>query len=146
MAKSETNFWKQLKKNTSGIHWTRIESVATPGIPDLNGFSLGNDGRPSEFWVELKCTRMKKVRLSPYQIQWLTKRSSMGGRAFILVKALVPGAVYIYSGLAARDLHSIGLDFPAIAIYPKPVAWAQLQETLVNFHFPLSIPNSPLAH
>ena len=146
MAKSETNFWKQLKKNTPGIHWTRIESVATPGIPDLNGFSLGNDGRPSEFWVELKCTGMKKVRLSPYQIQWLTKRSSMGGRAFILAKALSSGVVYIYSGSAARELQSIGLDLPAIAIYPKPIDWASLQSLLVNFHFPFSIPNSSLTH
>ncbi len=135
MAKSETNFWKQLQKNTPKIHWTRIESVATPGIPDLNGFSLGNDGRPSEFWVELKCIKMKKIRLSPYQISWLTKRCSMGGRAFILVKALGQGGVYIYSGSAARDLHSIGLDLPALAIYPKPVDWDQVQEMLVNFHF-----------
>jgi hypothetical protein len=135
LSKSETNFWRQIKKNTPKIHWTRIESVASLGIPDLNGFSIDNSERGSEFWVELKCTRMKKIKLTPYQISWLTKRSEIGGKAFILAKALGSGAVYLYLGSDARRLQAVGLDLPAIDIFPRPVDWETLEHVLINYPF-----------
>ena len=35
----ERNLWLQLKRNTKPVVWTRIESVAGLGIPDLHGFT-----------------------------------------------------------------------------------------------------------
>ena len=40
--KPETKFWKLVKQKTEHkIHWTRIESWAGQGIPDLFGISEG---------------------------------------------------------------------------------------------------------
>ena len=33
--KKESDLWKLLKKNTPEIKWTRVESWASPGVPDL---------------------------------------------------------------------------------------------------------------
>ena len=50
--KKETKFWNVIKKNTGHlIHWTRIESWAGQGIPDLHGISGGRS-----VFVELKVT------------------------------------------------------------------------------------------
>ena len=46
----ETKLWKLLKKNTPEIKWSRIESWAVPGIPDL----LGYHDSCGLFMVELK--------------------------------------------------------------------------------------------
>jgi hypothetical protein len=34
----ERNLWAQIKRNTKGVVWTRIESNTGLGIPDLFGF------------------------------------------------------------------------------------------------------------
>ena len=64
--KPESKLWKLVKKNTEkDIHWTRIESWAGSGIPDLHGISDGID-----VWVELKVTQSNHIRLSPFQHSW----------------------------------------------------------------------------
>jgi hypothetical protein len=35
MAKPESVFWQQIKKNIKGISFTRLESWASLGVPDL---------------------------------------------------------------------------------------------------------------
>jgi hypothetical protein len=53
----ESLLWKQLRVNSTGIHWQRIESGATAsGIPDVNGCFEGR-----EIWVELKVVRGNKI-------------------------------------------------------------------------------------
>ena len=76
--KPETNLWKKLKKNTPKIDWTRLESWASFGVPDL----LGYHDSCGFFTVELKVTTTKKVRFSPHQILF---HSTMTKRNFILV-------------------------------------------------------------
>ena len=52
--KKESDLWKLLKKNTPEINWTRLESWAAPGVPDVIGYhdSCGL------FMVELKLELM----------------------------------------------------------------------------------------
>jgi hypothetical protein len=56
VTKPESKLWQNLRDNTKdcGVFWTRIESWATPGIPDLHGVVDGH-----AFWVELKVHRLK---------------------------------------------------------------------------------------
>jgi hypothetical protein len=64
MAKPESVFWQQIKKNIKGISFTRLESWASLGVPDL----LCYNEKGTFFTVELKVTRSNKISLSPHQI------------------------------------------------------------------------------
>ena len=103
-AKQETKFWKKLKEITPKVHWTRIESFSSPGIPDLHGVFRGKNGYPVMFFAELKCSKMKKVALTPRQISWNYSYNEAGGLNFILVETLPNRDLYIYSGGVAREL------------------------------------------
>ena len=76
--KKESDLWKLLKKNTPEIKWTRVESWASPGVPDLIGYhdSCGL------FMVELKLAYGPRVVFSPHQILWHQTHTK---RNFILV-------------------------------------------------------------
>ena len=54
--KAESKLWHSLKKNTPKISWTRLESWASFGVPDL----LGYHDMCGFFMVELKVTKGKK--------------------------------------------------------------------------------------
>ena len=60
MAKLESNFWSQVKKNLKQFQWVRLESWATQGVPDL----LGTTSAGKFFTVELKVSKSKKVKVS----------------------------------------------------------------------------------
>ena len=117
--KPETKFWKRIKANAINIHWTRIEAITPVGIPDLNG--LFNDPKKGcgEFWVELKCSEMKKVRLSPKQISWNYTHSKLGGINYIMVQALSDSSVHIYPGSEVRELCIKGLAHPPLLHCPS---------------------------
>lgn len=121
--KPETRFWKKLKEVTPRIHWTRIESTSSPGVPDLHGVFKNEMGDSVMFWAELKCTRVKKISITPKQIAWNYSYNLAGGNNFIMAQALGGRGVYIYSGSQARELSITGLDTPPVAIVPYP--WNQ---------------------
>ena len=97
--KPESKFWKQVKKNTPKISWTRLESWASFGVPDL----LGYHDSCGFFMVELKVATRNKIRLSPHQIMFHTVHSK---RNFILVKEASSRSVILYESSAIRELQS----------------------------------------
>ena len=114
----ETKFWQQLKRATPEIHWFRIESFSSPGIPDLYGIFQNKKGKTITFWVELKCSEMNKVRLSPKQISWNAFHVKHPHNTFIMVQALGDSSVYIYSGSQVRELCIKGLAHPPLLHCP----------------------------
>ena len=84
--KPESKLWKAIRDGTRQlpVHWTRVESWATPGVPDLNGCYKGID-----FWVERKGLTTKSDKkfpqYRPHQIAWQTKRTQVGGLVWNLV-------------------------------------------------------------
>ena len=108
--KPETKFYKKLKSLTPEIHWTRVESLVSPGVPDLHGIFPTEWEHSISFWVELKCSEMKKVHLTPRQISWNFSYNKAGGNNYILVSNLSNRALYLYSGSAVRELSIAGLD------------------------------------
>ena len=107
--KLESKFYNELKRITPQITWTRVENTSVSGTPDLLGYL--NSGR--YFTVELKVTRSNKVKLSPHQIAYHVTHPK---NSFILVKALGPCAVKLYSGSAVRDLVACGLKLEALCL------------------------------
>jgi len=64
MAKDESKFWQQVKTNIKQISFTRLESWASAGVPDL----LCYNEKGKFFTVELKVEKRKKLTFSPHQI------------------------------------------------------------------------------
>jgi len=103
-AKPESKFWKQLKDGTADLDvlWTRIESWASPGVPDLFGVYQGHS-----FWLELKVSRLKTVKyvdLSPQQILWQTLHCQAGANVWNLVEHPSSSAIKLFNGTRAIEL------------------------------------------
>ena len=83
MAKNESNFWQQVKKNLKEFQWLRLESWASQGVPDL----LGTTKNGQLFTVELKVIKSNKPNISPHQIAFHLQRKN--SPCFILISSLV---------------------------------------------------------
>jgi hypothetical protein len=98
--KSESKLYKKFKQNTPQILWTRLESWASFGVPDL----LGYHNLCGFFMVELKIQTGNKIRFSPHQILFHTTRNY---RNFILVEQAADGGqrdIKLYSSLEINNL------------------------------------------
>ena len=119
--KPETNLWKKLKKNTPKIDWTRLESWASFGVPDL----LGYNDSCGFFMVELKVTKTHKVSFSPHQkLFHMTKTK----RNFILLEDTSSRSIKLYG---SESIHGLLIDHretPCLALD----AWDHIQRLLLD--------------
>ena len=67
--KPESKFWQEVKKNITGISFTRLESWASAGVPDL--LCYNKNGK--FFTIELKVTKGEFPIFSPHQISFYIK-------------------------------------------------------------------------
>ena len=83
--KKESKLWLTVKKNTPKINWTRLESWASYGVPDLIGYhdSCGF------FMCELKVAHGPKLSFSPHQKLWALTHTK---RNFIIVEQALKGS------------------------------------------------------
>jgi hypothetical protein len=119
--KPESKFWKLIKKNTPKIQWTRLESWASFGVPDLVGYN-DNCGF---FMVELKVTKGKKVNFSPHQRMFHLTRTQ---RNFILLRDASLGAIKLYESTAIPGLLTDHRETPSLAIDD----WDHIQRLLIR--------------
>ncbi len=119
--KPESKFWKLIKKNTPKIQWTRLESWASFGVPDLVGYhdSCGF------FMVELKVTKTKKVHFSPHQRMFHLTRTQ---RNFILLRDASLGVIKLYESSAIPGLLTDHRETPSLAIDD----WDHIQRLLIR--------------
>ena len=119
--KPESKFWKLIKKNTPKIQWTRLESWASFGVPDLVGYN-DNCGF---FMVELKVTKSKKVHFSPHQRMFHQTRTQSN---FILFRDASLGAIKLYESTAIPGLLTDHRETPSLAIDD----WDHIQRLLIR--------------
>jgi len=117
--KPESKFWLEVKKNIKEISFTRLESWASAGVPDL--LCCNKNGK--FFMVELKVTKGNFIKFSPHQIAFHIRYPH---NTFILKKALGPLSIKLYRG--ADILKLVGRE----ACTPVAESWAMVQETFVN--------------
>ena len=117
--KPESKFWQEVKKNITGISFTRLESWASAGVPDL--LCYNKNGK--FFTIELKVTKGNSIRFSPHQISFHIKHPK---NSFILKKALGPCTVKLYEGSQIMQLKT---REPCACIAE---GWTKVQEHLVN--------------
>ena len=123
VAKPESLFWQQVKKNLKAFSFIRLESWVNHGIPDV----LGTTKEGIYFTVELKVTKSNQVSFSPHQISYHEERKN--SPAFILVKRVLDKSprksqIYIYSSDQVVSLNEQGLSLS------DPVNWSFVQEHL----------------
>jgi Holliday junction resolvase len=119
MAKDESKFWQEVKKNITQISFTRLESWASAGVPDL----LCYNKKGKFFTIELKVEKRKKLIFSPHQIAFHIKHPN---NTFILAKALDPLSIKLYEG---KNILRIIEREP---VTPVAESWTKVQEYLVN--------------
>ena len=109
MAKLEKDLWRELKGIKSKISWTRLENRSLLGTPDLLGYNdLGRF-----FLVELKLTKVNKIRFSPHQIAFFVRHPK---NSFVLVAcAPDPELVRLYPGSRILELVASGLKLEPLA-------------------------------
>ena len=117
--KPESKFWLEVKKNIKEISFTRLESWASAGVPDL--LCCNKNGK--FFTVELKVSSSQGIRFSPHQIAFHVKHPH---NTFILKKALGPLSIKLYEGSQIMKLHE---REPCAVL---AVGWTKVQEHLVN--------------
>ncbi len=122
--KPEQKLYQKLKKNTPNILWTRLETWASFGVPDL----IGYQSLCGFFMVELKIQTGNKIRFSPHQVLFHTTRNN---RNYILVNQS-PNAprssIKLYS---SKNIEGLILDPREI----KPLAvndWQLIENILIN--------------
>ena len=114
--KPESKFWNEVRKNLPEISFTRLESWASAGVPDL----LCYTETKGFFTIELKVTASKKIAFSPHQIAFHTKHPN---GSYILIKTPGPRSPILYPGSAIQELVSKGTDHA-----PLIEGWDQLKK------------------
>ena len=124
--RAETKLWHNLKKATPQIKWTRLESSASLGLPDLLGYNKNN----VFFTVELKIIYANKIHFSPHQIAFHIRHTK---NTFIVAGAQAPSSVKLFPGAMILELRKVlvGGSHPYFFIFFRacglaasvPVAW-----------------------
>ena len=141
LVKPESKLWKSIKENMSGVFFTRLESWASPGVPDVYGCKDG-----IMFWLELKTsTKVNKAKLSAFQKSWHFSHARQGGRSFIMHQileerliCLFPSSIVVSIGALSPDNASKSWAHPA-----SQAAWAEMLDYIL--HSPLKKPALPEA-
>ena len=120
--KPESKLWLKVKRHTPNITWTRVESWASLGFPDLVGYTE-NTGF---FTVELKVTKSNSVRLSPHQISFHVKHPT---KTFILIQTRDACSPKLYPGACALELSQLGLAAPGAC---ELASWSELERLLLE--------------
>jgi hypothetical protein len=119
--KPESKFWKLIKKKTPKIQWTRLESWASFGVPDL----LGYNDNCGFFMVEMKIARGPKISFSPHQKMFHLTRTN---RNFILLQEPLEGNVKLYESKAIHGLLVDHRETPSLAMND----WDHIQRLLIR--------------
>ena len=120
--KNESKLWQRVKKNTPNITWTRVESWASFGFPDLVGYTE----KRGFFTVELKVTKSNKLSFSPHQIAFHVKHPT---NTYILATTHDQSTPILYPGSAIQELAACGLALEACRL---PLdAWSELEASLL---------------
>jgi hypothetical protein len=103
---------------------TRLESWATPGVPDV--LCCAENGAFSFLELKVLHGSSRKVGLSPHQVAWQTRHGH--GNTFVVVRA-ADLALRVYLGSDGVDLRMDGVDaVEALEIFVEPYDWARFWE------------------
>ena len=99
---------------------TWVESVSSPGVPDVHWASLREEGMCG--WIELKIVRGNVVKLRPEQVLWILRHSQLNINAKIMARK--NDTIYLWDGKDVSIVAEQGLrsDAPVLT-FEKPWNW-----------------------
>jgi hypothetical protein len=119
--------WQTLRQGLPGAQWSRIESTAGSGVPDVNGFMNG-----VELWFELKMMKGNRLEFRQSQVAWIGRRLKLGAtNVFVLarkddeLRLYVPSIVLLPPVRVEDKALWIEPGAPALTLR-KPFDWAGL--------------------
>lgn len=112
--KPENKFKSKIIKNLSANTFA-IETYLKFGLPDIYGFY-----KNSSFWLEFKCSKMKKVNISPLQISWNYKHFQDNPINFYIVESLEARSFKLFRGNQGKELLKIGFDLEPCLMHLEP--------------------------
>lgn len=117
----ESDFWRLLKTNLKReFLMTRVESVSSPGVPDVYWTSLRDEGVSG--WIELKIVRGNVVKLRPEQVLWILRHSQLNVNAKIMARK--NDTIYLWEGKDVSIVAEQGLRSDAsVLTFEKPWNW-----------------------
>ena len=115
---------KGMKNSKRNFQATRLETWATPGVPDV----VLLDEKGNFHFIELKATSSKAVDLRPHQVAWLGNHKH--GSVWVLVKKLktkkLDQQLFLFDGSDAMDLKLEGLKFTPKLHQIKDFDWSEV--------------------
>ena len=102
---------------------TRLETWATPGIPDV----IIQDENGLFHFVELKHTGGRAIELSPHQITWMDNHKT--GSAWILVRRSTKkekDTLRVYHASKAIAARMEGIKCPPNLLVEEPFSWDEI--------------------
>ena len=119
------DFKKALNKNVKIRSYTRLETWAMPGVPDVVFCDL--DG--NFHFVELKSVSGSVVKLSPHQVSWLTKHSHASVWVIAKKKATKTkkAEIFLYHASQAVDV-----SFDGLSVAPKHKSNCEDYDSILN--------------
>ena len=128
----ESRLSKKVRTNFTNVHFLKIDSWSTPGMPDLYGLYKWGNNNPGTFWMELKCTKINKLGLSPQQVAINLKLSEYNIPNYILVRSLAKRALKIFPGHLVDEASKVGFKSKShVACFEDPLPWSELQKSLM---------------
>lgn len=120
------DFKKALSKNVKIRSYTRLETWAMPGVPDVVFCDL--DG--NFHFVELKSVSGSIVKLSPHQVAWLTKHSHASVWVIAKKKATKTkkAEIFLYHSSQAVDV-----SFDGLSVAPKHRSTSEDYDSILSF-------------
>lgn len=127
----EAQLWQLVKSNfPKGSHVQRIETGGTGrGIPDVNFCHEGKD-----IWIELKSISGNKLTLTEFQIVWMHKRVTSGGRCFVLARKNKELRLFRIEDFQLSELLHGNVTWnsePSLSLLP-PYEWDALFKFILN--------------
>ena len=116
--RSEANFWKAIrtaaKQQLPGYSFTRLESWATLGVPDV----LVCDDLGVFHLIELKSITGYASQLSPHQIGFFTRHALANAWVFILQNhKSKPSQMFVYHASQVLELSEKGLRLEPFGVW-----------------------------
>ena len=123
--KRESSLWQLVRNNfKKDFLLTRIESVATAGVPDVY---MTHKKSGLDAWVELKIIRGKKPKFGAEQVAWILRHSNVGKKIFILARK--DNTIYLWSGKKVLEVAEKGVDIDCPR-WSRPFNWPEISSCI----------------
>jgi hypothetical protein len=124
---NEAGFWQLIRKNLKkSFLFTRIENIASPGVPDVfwTSFKDGQSG-----WIELKIIRGRKMRFGQEQVAWIKRHADLGLNVKILARK--DDTIFLWEGSDISEVATQGIETEEKKIWNRPFPWAEIIDAIM---------------